>query len=308
MISVVIPTHNRPEDLRRALLSVAEQSCHPAEVIVVDDGSEPPVSRELIEEAGRGLNVSLYRNAVPAGGNRARNLGVEKAASPWIAFLDDDDEFDRDKIRYLSEAIRSNPECDVIYHAADIRMVEERVSYRSQPRRFGPQDDVLSALLIRNEIGGTSMVAVRKAKFLEVGGFDESFPALQDYEMWIRLASQGASFLFIDRALTRYHHMTGKRSITKSLSLYYDALARIDRKYQAHFSALGPGDMRRRDIARVRGVVHRALVNGDIALAWKAQWRHALMSRKLSDLLALFVIPFGSPMVFRLRAWLGRQG
>lgn len=303
MISVVIPTHNRPDDLLRALRSLAAQSCRPAEVIVVDDGSQPPVSAEAVGEVCGNIEVALIHNASPKGANHARNAGVRAARADWVAFLDDDDEFDENKICCLIDEIKEDPDCDVLHHAADIRMVKEDVRYRSRPRAFSSAAGALSALLVRNEIGGTSMVTVRKAKFLEAGGFDETFPALQDYEMWIRLAREGARFRFIDQALTRYHHITGKRSISKNLVTYHAALAAIDRKYASYFSGLTPADIRRRDASRVRGIVHRALMNGDISLAWRNQWRQVLISRKLSDFLAILVIPLGAATVFRLRSW-----
>ena len=132
-ISVLIITHNRHAALRRAIASVARQTVLPMELIVVDDGSMPPVSKDdLALAAGlpHPLPLRLVRNAAPSGPAHARNAGIAAAAGAWIAFLDDDDEFSPDKIDTVARAlVRLRESADVLYHPAQIVMVNEGVTY-----------------------------------------------------------------------------------------------------------------------------------------------------------------------------------
>lgn len=89
-VSVVIPTHDRPDLLREALRSVAEQSLRPDEVIVVDDGSTPAVDESRLKESF-GPTVRVIRNEEARGLAFARNLGVEGASGEMVVHLDDDD-------------------------------------------------------------------------------------------------------------------------------------------------------------------------------------------------------------------------
>ena len=187
-ISVIIPTHNRPKGLLTAFKSIAGQTVLPLELIVVDDGSAPPVGEDFFEDAPVELRTLLIRNETPEGAPKARNRGIWQAKGDWIAFLDDDDAFFPEKIETIARSIRENPEADLIYHPAEICMAKEQLSYRSGVCDLTNGKDVLRQLLIRNVVGGTSMTILKRKTLLELGGFDETMPALEDWELWIRVA------------------------------------------------------------------------------------------------------------------------
>jgi GT2 family glycosyltransferase len=86
------------------------------------------------------------------------------------------------------------------------------------------------ALLVRNIVGGTPMVVARRLNLLAHGGFDESLAALEDYELWLRLARHGARFRLLRQALTRCHTTTAKASVTKSAAAGLETFARIEGK------------------------------------------------------------------------------
>jgi len=90
LITVAIPTHNRPELLNKALESVREQSYRNWEVVVVDDGSSPPVERAMIQ-ALLGDKFKLVRHDVAQGIAAAKNAGVAAASGDIVLHLDDDD-------------------------------------------------------------------------------------------------------------------------------------------------------------------------------------------------------------------------
>src|SRR5690625_1785415 len=122
MISVVIPTHNRPEGLKASLDSLLAQTVAPTEVLVIDDGSNPPVSKNVFRNFPKSTKTVLLRNSTARGANNARNRGVRTAKGDFIAFLDDDDQFKKTKIEILISTIEINNKADVIYHPACIHM------------------------------------------------------------------------------------------------------------------------------------------------------------------------------------------
>ena len=85
-VSIIIPTHNRPDMLAKAIESAVDQSLSDLEVIVVDDGSSVPVDYE-----GEDERVRVHRHSIAQGVSAARNAGLSLANGEYIAFLDDDD-------------------------------------------------------------------------------------------------------------------------------------------------------------------------------------------------------------------------
>ena len=84
-ISVIIPTYNRYEVLKRALTSAFNQACLPFEIIVIDDGSTDK-TQQILQDFP---NIKYFYQ-LNSGVSSARNLGIEKSTSDWIAFLDSD--------------------------------------------------------------------------------------------------------------------------------------------------------------------------------------------------------------------------
>src|SRR5215469_4492500 len=107
-ISVVIPVYNRQQDVQRALASALRQTLAPAEIVVVDDGST-----DASVAAVTALNESrirLVRHDRNRGAAAARNTGIAAARGDWIALLDSDDEWDRDKLARQIAALTAAPD------------------------------------------------------------------------------------------------------------------------------------------------------------------------------------------------------
>ena len=302
-ISVIIPTHNRPGGLAAAVNSVFNQTLLPKELIVVDDGSTPPVSKEVFIGCPGGLSTKLLRNDSPKGANNARNRGIKEATGEWIAFLDDDDEFFPEKIDVISQAINEKgAPVDVIYHPAHIFMVNEGLSYISKPKCFGHQEDIFRQLLIKNHIGGTPMVVVRKSALLSVGMFDEQLPALQDYELWLRLAKNNQRFFLLEKPLTKYHHITKAKSITGSEEAGLKALSAIEQKYADAFAGLTKKERSRFEMRKQNRLIRIALLGKKNFLASKLFWNGFVKFKKIKYLAGAMVSLLGSKAVFWLRA------
>ncbi len=302
-ISVVIPTHNRPDGLAAAVKSIFNQTLLPKELIVVDDGSNPPVTEDVFTGCPAGLTTKLIRNEHPKGANNARNRGIVEATGEWIAFLDDDDEFFEDKVALVWEAIAENGGAiDLIYHPAHIFMVNEGVSYISKPKKFLPEDDVFRQLLTKNHIGGTSMVIARKEALVKAGMFDEQLPALQDYDLWLRLAKHKYNFCLIKKPLTKYHHITKTKTITSSEESGLQALSAIEQKYAEAFARLNKSERGHFEMRKQNRLIRIALLNKKNLLASRLFWQGFLKFKSFKHFVGAFLSLFGSKAVFWFRA------
>ncbi len=303
-VSVVIPTHNRPDGLAEAVKSIFKQTLLPKELIVVDDGSKPPVSEGVFAGCPTGLIAKLFRNESPKGANNARNRGINEATGEWIAFLDDDDAFFVQKIDVINEFILKNPKADLFYHPAEINLVREKITYTSGTSDASKYKDLVKQLLIRNIVGGTSMVVIRKSSLADVGGFDETLPAMQDKELYIRLAKNGSQFCYINKALTKYHHDTTAQSITHSHDKGKMAMALIQQKHASVFAGLSKREQNAIRTNYFRNQVFKSLLNNDIRGSFQHQWALFKQSPSPKNLGMLCIIPFGVKAVFKVRSYL----
>lgn len=304
-ISVVIPTRNRHGAVREAVKSVFAQSRLPDEIIVVDDSSYPPIGQNIFTGCPAEIEARLLRNNRPLGANNARNQGIREASSDWIAFLDDDDRFKPEKTAALAAAIQESPEAEIVYHPAEIHMVKEKVVYRTSPAKFGEDADIFRALLIKNLVGGTPMVAAKRGSLIKAGLFDDKLPALQDYDLWLRMAKNGSRFCCIDQPLTEYYCTTKEKSLSKSIEANRKALGIIENKYRSDYLSLSRKEFQQHEAWKKKMIVHKALLNGRVWTAFKEQVKYFVMNPQPRHLLEAMAIFLGKKVTYILRARLG---
>lgn len=187
MVSVIIPTYNRENTIKRAIYSVLNQIYQNLECIVVDDGSSDN-TREVLE----GINDPRFKffllpfNHGPA---YARNYGVNAASGDYIAFQDSDDVWHLDKLEKQIKKIESDEEYGMVYSA---------YSYKKNSGKNiqNPRDTIeieklegyiFDSLLEGNKIG-TPTILIRKDLFIESGGFNEALRSHEDWEFVIRFS------------------------------------------------------------------------------------------------------------------------
>lgn len=186
-VSIVIPTHNRPELLKRALNSVYAQTFDSFEVIVVDDGNAPRAYDVLGEYLSRPHFVYLETEK-DRGGSRARNIGIKHAKGELVAFLDDDDEWLPKKLEMQIPLLQeSTPKVGFVFCAVNNIHIDGRTE--TTPVNFDTRDYSKIALIRFNGFL-TSGLVVRKVVFDEVGMFDEAFPSHQEAELMLRVAQK----------------------------------------------------------------------------------------------------------------------
>jgi len=210
LVSAIIPTYGRNERLSSAIQSVLEQTYDDIELFVVDDASPTPV-RETLDSFDPTVENSfrILRHDENQGANAARNTGIRASDGRYVAFLDDDDQWDETKITKQVQAFQeSDSETGVVY--TGVRKDGPEGTTVSTPIASG---DVMKDLLTGTNFGQFSSVMVDTTVIETAGLPDERLPAWQDREWFFRLA-QHTHFRPVRETLT--YRQTGlPDSITK---------------------------------------------------------------------------------------------
>lgn len=207
--SVVIPTYNRPEYLREAIQSVVSQTFADFELIVVDDSPEE-TARPVIESFAD-VRLSYVTNDHSSGGAGTRNAGIERARGTWVAFLDDDDLWLPQKLERQAEKIAgSDDQVALVYTGHTTFRQGSGRTFTFIPSKEGW---IHEDLLAWNVINGFYSVAVRRDVLAKLGGLDERFPAMQDAELYVRVAKEH-KVAFVADPLVRVRDSEGGRITT----------------------------------------------------------------------------------------------
>lgn len=255
IVSVVIPTHNRSELIENAVKSVLKQTYTNFEIIIVDDASAD--NTESIVKSINSEKITYIKIKESRGGNYARNLGAKNSKGSFIAFLDDDDEWLPNKLETQMKIFAKNPQIGLIYTGAEI--IYKNNKYIREPKKEG---NLSKTILMRNFIGTTSSVVVRKEIFNMAGGFDNEMPALQDYDLWIRIC-QITNIGFVREPLIKYYNHANINQITDNLSKIQIGIERIDHKYKELISQLSKREQKKRIFQRYNGFGKRKLRIGE---------------------------------------------
>lgn len=200
LIAVIIPTYNRAPLIERAVRSVLGQTFRDFELAVVDDGStDGTAGLPLFKNSDPRLRyIGLSQNR---GVSAARNAGVKATSAPWLAFLDSDDEWLPEKLEKQVHWTLSHP---------DMHIVQTREIWIRQGRRVNPprtheksEGDLFAASLGRCMITPSS-VMLGRTLFEKMGGFNESFQACEDYDLWLRVTGKYRIGLINEYLLKRY--------------------------------------------------------------------------------------------------------
>jgi glycosyltransferase involved in cell wall biosynthesis len=195
MVSVIIPTYNRSSFLKEAIASVFNQEHfrrpgeeNAFEVLVVDDGSDDE-TRHVVESFGR---RTIYLLQPHRGVSAARNLGLRRAGGDFVAFLDSDDLWKKEKIGTQIAFFKAFPAAKVCY--TDEIWLRRGVRLNPRRRHQKPSgwifDRVLPLCLL-----SLSSCLFRREVFSDIGLFDETLPVCEDYDFGIRLASRHPVYL-----------------------------------------------------------------------------------------------------------------
>lgn len=187
-VSVIIPTFNRAWTLKDAIESVLSQCSADLELIVVDDGSTDDTQDLLAEYQGQLINIKQKNRGVSG----ARNTGIRHARGSLVAFLDSDDQWLPDKLTTQVAFFEAHPEA--VACQTEERWIRNGVRVNPKKKHAKPSGDIFERSLSLCLVS-PSAVMLRKRIFTEVGLFDETLPACEDYDMWLRLGCRYPIYL-----------------------------------------------------------------------------------------------------------------
>lgn len=239
--SIIIPV-GPGRDARTALGSLAAAGLSAGdELIVVGDGHLPNVDTHLVE----GLPVRVLQTPTKGGANAARNLGAAAARNQWLAFLDDDDAYLSDALARMRKAVALSVAGSLSPPVAASQValpppVAFSLKWRCVSGRrqwFSRRPAVLSErhLWRRNVAGGCSSLLVRKDALDRIGGFDATMPAMQDWDVWLRIARLGPIHTVSEPCIL-YHDHAGPR-ISTNLEARMAGFARLLEKHGTNWPA-----------------------------------------------------------------------
>lgn len=212
LVSVVVPTFNRRDDLEVTLRSIAAQTYENMEVIVVNDAGESV--DDIVAHFPRVRVIDRPQNGSIAA---TRNDGIRAAAGVYVAFIDDDDAFFPEHVAELVEALErsggSFARSDAVtrYVESDSAGGRRTFCYKMEMDLYAS----LSDLYVNNHFN-CMVVMVRREAFERCGFFDESLPSTEDYEMWLRLSTQ-YPIVHVARVTGEYTRLTDRSTMTHRL-------------------------------------------------------------------------------------------
>jgi glycosyltransferase involved in cell wall biosynthesis len=263
-ISVVIPVFNRQQLGIRAVLSACSQVIEKMEVIVVDDGSQPPFQMPAIER--QDLTVRLIRHDVNAGASAARNSGIRAARGKWIALLDSDDYWIpatlQPRLDFAKQTSASSNDGMIIYAASFIikKSADGSEELRIPCGAASPDEFVCGCWFAPG-----SVILFRKEVYERVGPWDAELPRMEDYDWCLRFALAGGR-LRIWHGIAAITEVEGKPSVPVLETAVRRLLSKYGRDAEEQMLA---GRMARRLRAYID--VERASIR-----RYRGQWMHML--------------------------------
>lgn len=179
-VSVIIPTYNRADLVQQALASVKAQTYRDFEIVVVDDGGTDGTFEALASDR----EIRVLRHAGRRGVSAARNTGIHAARGEWLAFLDSDDLWLPDKLARQIFWLEGQPELLICQTGETWVRRGVRVNKPLSHRQVGGKIFLPS---LRRCMISPSAVVLHRRLLSDHGGFDETLPAAEDYDLWLRL-------------------------------------------------------------------------------------------------------------------------
>lgn len=244
-VSVIIPTYNRAKLLGRAIQSVLAQTYQDFELIIVDDASTDDT--ESLVKSFNSEKVKYIRHQKNKGTSAGRNTGIRSAKGDYIALQDSDDEWMPEKLEKQMRAFATAPpEVGVVY--TGFYMIANNKKKYLPSASITPKDGNIFSSIIKGEyLVSPQTMVVKRECFEKYGLFDEHFPAMEDWEMSLRL-SKHCHFKYIDEPLLQYYIQPDSMSRNKSamiksykmiLERYFEDVKQDKRLLAKHYLRLG---------------------------------------------------------------------
>jgi len=224
LFSVVIPSYNREEIIKKAIDSVLSQSFQNFEIIVIDNGSTD--STKQIVESYASSKIKYFFQKGSGSPASPRNAGIRKSSAEWICFLDSDDYWLPNKLEVLNREINTSKNADVFYHYE--KMFDYNIGKETILSHKRSLNNMYQDMLENGNQLSTSATTIRKS-FLTSHQlyFNEShdFDIVEDYDLWLRIANKEAYFVLIKEVLGVY--VVNGQNLISNWGLYINNLKNL---------------------------------------------------------------------------------
>ena len=213
MLTVIIPSYNRPQLLQQSLEALKFQTSKDFTIIIVDDKSEKILEIEkVIERYKPYLQVHLIKKPVKTGVQESRNIGLKTAKTEYVSLIDDDDYYKPNAIKSFSNFIKKDNSHDLIYaEATVIDSQNNSIGVIGDYKVNNHKSEILKKCYIPSPT-----VLMKREFVLNLGGFDKSFPSCQDWDTWIRVIHSEGKVGKIEDNISYYRKHNGP-TIGKSI-------------------------------------------------------------------------------------------
>ena len=230
-VSIIIPTYNQSQYLEEAIESALNQTYKNIEIIIVDDGSTDNTP-EVIKSFD---NKIIYIQQKNKGASSARNTGIKKANGEYIAFLDADDMWLKNKLENQIKFIQNNPEIGLLgtgcYQMIDMsKMIHKKI--------FPAKNEILQKDLIKYNPFIQSSVMIKKDVFNSIGLYDEKFKESEDYDLWLRIAQKYKVANLEQALVTKKYYAEGLSKDKDNKQLYFVLKAKNNAIKRGQYSKL----------------------------------------------------------------------
>jgi len=280
LVSVIIPTHNRPNLVSRAIGSVLNQTYKNLEVIVVDCGL-----KERAESIVLGFTdprITYIKSEKDLNGSEARNIGIGRSGGEYIAFLDDDDEWLSDKLKVQMSLFVCDPE-DVGFCFSSV--YKNDCGLNIPTRVLEGVLDYKKVSLTNFKGFLTSTLMLRRSVISKIGNFDENLPSHQEAEFILR-ASQWFKGRGINQPLSRMFSYTTHEHVGGSLDRRAEGRLRVIQRHWKLFisepKSLGRHYFWLAILERSRGNFARSIIYFNLSFSYSRELRplfHSLLLR-----------------------------
>ena len=271
-ISVIMPVYNVEKFVSVAIDSVLAQTFEDFELIIVDDGSTDLSTQICASYRDPRIRIVSQTNRGLAG---ARNTGIYESRGEYIALLDSDDSWHREKLALHKIHLDNNPQISVSYSGS--RFMDERGKLLRQSQRPKLSGVTAKDVFTRNPVGNGSAAVIRKTALDRMAFlhredpkrmcfFDESFKQSEDIELWIRMALvHGHKFEGIDGLLTNYR--IGSGGLSSNIVAQYESWNRVIAKTKQNSPEFVEHFANEARAYQLRYLARRAIQMGDGAFA-----------------------------------------
>ncbi|MFH1684349.1 MAG: glycosyltransferase family A protein [Candidatus Margulisiibacteriota bacterium] len=270
LVSVIIPVYNRRIMVQEAVASVLAQDFQDYEIIIVEDGSDNLQS--MFRPSAMKETVRYYYRP-HKGVSAARNFGASVANGDYLAFLDSDDLWDKKKLSKQLAYLRQHSEYKICYTNESWFMSGSYLNQKEKHRKYEGQifDKCLPLCII-----SCSSILMEKQIFFELGGFDESLPVCEDYDLWLRMSARHP-IGYLDEPL-----VNKRGGHPEQLSRAYWGMDRFRIKALEKLLNRKITDEQRRLVKRELRIKYKILINGSRKHGRYFRWLYYLAKSRMA--------------------------